>query len=569
MLNAKSMFALMLAALWMCCAQHGVAAAEETRADHNGALEGTYRSLLDEAQQSGRSTEAACELAEKARQAMERGDVGAYRERMASAIKALRRDRAETDERSPREVGAKGQEAVGELRDRGQKRTGTVSKRMPRGSGAPDGPVRYADSPFGIHAGATGEWVTDPRGEAIDIGAHWDIMVFVWGQIQPDLSEDSYRWSALTRGGEPSCDERVRVADPEGFVVATLQANPYQLPKSYLPVDREKYGAFVQAVVERYDGDGIQDMPGLTRPIRHWIVDNEPVDRRTDYPELMRLTHEAVKTADAGAKVIVGAALGPDADLNIHKGYLKALNGKHMDIFDIHWFGDAKGDYRRVGRHIEDFRQALEQYGFGRGLPVWMTEMATYSGKPWQPPGEKDLPFQSEEMEASDILKRYVYGLSIGVKKMFLVKLFEGFDGTGGYFDHTGLLYDGSGDKDDKGFGVKKLAYHTYKLMTDKLEGSDWSRVRTIDLGVANTYACEFVRPATGKHTYVAWWDRFDEAANAAGESLVVSLRLGSEWATVTSAVTEQNGQRIARRVPTVGGVLRLELTAVPLFVEE
>jgi len=42
------------------------------------------------------------------------------------------------------------------------------------------------------------------------------------------------------------------------------------------PCDMEQYKCFVTKLVERYDGDGIDDMPGLTIPIKHWEVLNEP-----------------------------------------------------------------------------------------------------------------------------------------------------------------------------------------------------------------------------------------------------------------------------------------------------
>ncbi len=42
------------------------------------------------------------------------------------------------------------------------------------------------------------------------------------------------------------------------------------------PCNMKAYAAFVRALVERYDGDGQDDMPGLKFPIRHWEVGNEP-----------------------------------------------------------------------------------------------------------------------------------------------------------------------------------------------------------------------------------------------------------------------------------------------------
>jgi len=42
------------------------------------------------------------------------------------------------------------------------------------------------------------------------------------------------------------------------------------------PCNVSDYSRFVGAVIERYDGDGIDDMPGLRYPILHWEVFNEP-----------------------------------------------------------------------------------------------------------------------------------------------------------------------------------------------------------------------------------------------------------------------------------------------------
>ncbi|MCB9760313.1 MAG: hypothetical protein H6739_10795 [Alphaproteobacteria bacterium] len=80
---------------------------------------------------------------------------------------------------------------------------------------------------------------------------------------------------------------------------------------------REQVGAwrdFVRALVERYDGDGVDDMPGLALPVAAWEVANEPFcspgDGRchVDYFELVRASYQAAKTADPGATVMVGGA---------------------------------------------------------------------------------------------------------------------------------------------------------------------------------------------------------------------------------------------------------------------
>ena len=574
--------------------------AEDPTVRDVGAIEKTYLRSLDDAEEAGRNTDDARGLARQADQAMARGDTGKYLEYMQRAIDSLQeetrndsdRERRvahrsqENEERSP-SVAAEGpagagldtrqtvlakleqcqrllDEATLLLRDR------TSSSREPLHDPHADSP--YAHSPFGIHAGTSGEWIKDPHGEAKDLGAHWDMyMPFIWGAVEPELGSAEYDWSSPLRG-EPSYDERMRAARPDGFVVARILALPRLRENSFLPVDIDKYVQFVRATVERYDGDGYQDMPGLEVPIKHWTVDNEPAERGENYPELMKITYRAVKEADPAAKVIMGGTVGPAPGLGPHAQYLRTMAGNYVDIFDIHWFGHARGDYRELGEYVRDLRRIFVKCGYPEDFEIWMTEVASYSGKPsldyerGKRPDE--LVFQSEALQAADILKRYVYGLSLGIKKMFLVQLFDGFNGTGGYFDLCGLIFDGKYDH-DRGYGVRKPAYYTYKLMTEKLEGSDWDSVRPIELAAPNVYAYQFTHAKSGKHTHVLWWDWFEETSKPKGKQHAVSLPLSGRRATVTTAVTDTDGRRTVRHMTTRDGVLTFNITEHPVFVEE
>ena len=42
------------------------------------------------------------------------------------------------------------------------------------------------------------------------------------------------------------------------------------------PCSMDDYKNFLTKLVDRYDGDGSNDMPGLTKPIKYWDVMNEP-----------------------------------------------------------------------------------------------------------------------------------------------------------------------------------------------------------------------------------------------------------------------------------------------------
>ncbi len=99
---------------------------------------------------------------------------------------------------------------------------------------------------------------------------------------------------------------------------------------TYLPVDEAQYREFVEAVVERYDGDGIEDMPGLANPIRHWQLDNEPLRARSGFAELQRMTYSAIKEVCDRCVVLIGGVPGmpPVSD------YLAGFDGQYRPILD-------------------------------------------------------------------------------------------------------------------------------------------------------------------------------------------------------------------------------------------
>lgn len=62
------------------------------------------------------------------------------------------------------------------------------------------------------------------------------------------------------------------------------------------------YAAFVRALVERYDGDGVDDMPGLVAAVRFWVVGGEwtgfwPSGNADDYLALLAATRDAARAA--------------------------------------------------------------------------------------------------------------------------------------------------------------------------------------------------------------------------------------------------------------------------------
>lgn len=80
------------------------------------------------------------------------------------------------------------------------------------------------------------------------------------------------------------------------------------------PKNMQVWKDYVKAVVERYDGDGRNDVPGLSIPVKHWQCENEVIVQwegtQQQLFDLVRAFDEAVEEADIEAKVISPAISG-------------------------------------------------------------------------------------------------------------------------------------------------------------------------------------------------------------------------------------------------------------------
>ena len=369
-----------------------------------------------------------------------------------------------------------------------------------------------ADSPFGFHPASVNN--RDYR-YAQDIGVVWDRggLYLMWVLVQPDITK-SYNWQRfdeyfriLPYGMMPfknitvAHDGMVDVPDrrrrPGRKRLKQVDVSNHLEGTSYRPKDKDAYSAWVMAAVERYDGDGIDDMPGLHTPAKYWQVDNEPPRLREGYTDLVLITSKAIKEADPQAKVLIGGLQLPCGEERKIRNYyrtqaplLKELNGRAIDIVDFHWFGLA-GEWKMLPEAMRIVKDDLKKYGF-HNTPIWFTEMGTYSGKP-SVRRRENLPLQSEREQASEMIKRYAVALSEGVEKIFWAwGMKEGFRSINDndFFDNTGFIYDGTGPN-DPGNGTKKIIYYTHKKMTQLLQYWDGNVPEKIEFG-KNIFAYRF-----------------------------------------------------------------------------
>lgn len=163
------------------------------------------------------------------------------------------------------------------------------------------------------------------------------------------------------------------------------------------PSDWSAYQSFVQKVVERYDGDGIDDMPGLTMPVKYWEVMNEPdlqyqnnmppngnsslnfyKQGPTEYAELLINTSTPIRSADPEAKILIAGAAGGDSRM---LGFYESVfaNKATFEAFDIGNVHCISNDQKTHDFNVGAYKNLLEKVGI-TGKSIWVTEAeAMYS----------------------------------------------------------------------------------------------------------------------------------------------------------------------------------------------
>ena len=86
------------------------------------------------------------------------------------------------------------------------------------------------------------------------------------------------------------------------------------------PCDMTAYKNFVKSLVERYDGDGVDDMPDLVVPIKYWEVSNEPSMQEdlvffsgssSDYYDILNLSLMIIRFTNINFNTLGGISIGP------------------------------------------------------------------------------------------------------------------------------------------------------------------------------------------------------------------------------------------------------------------
>ena len=401
-----------------------------------------------------------------------------------------------------------------------------------------------------------------------------------WARLHPDIF-GSFGWSGI----DPDYDGKNLDFSKQDALVLLAQENDIMLVASigplpintewlsaetYIPEDKNAYSSYVRQLVERYDGDGKDDMPGLKYPIKYWQLGNEPdlhnkirmsrgnanFSSADEYFEVLKLTYPAIKDADKESKVMINLVGGGQSIGDISTDYLQRLNelgvGNYYDIFSYHIYPQSY-DTSVLKDNLQKFQQLAGNKQF------WITESGV-NGK---------ITEKSEKQQAGWLIKNYVFHTAGGVKKVFWFTLADMSSEVpeGMVAKYAGLLTSQS--------KTPKLSYYTYKKMTELLEGSDWNNIQTIQES-NNVYIYRFVK--NNEPIYVAWWDYFDDPNYTPGDTRPVTLTGLTETAVIVtdmvpdyndgSEVTDYNSAFTVGIYPILDGSVTIDLGEDPLLAQ-
>jgi len=251
-------------------------------------------------------------------------------------------------------------------------------------------------APFALGIEYTERGLAEPFGAAGITWAKTRLEAFAWGAIEakaPTGGTHSYDWSCT--------DALVLEYQRAGMVnlqsyISTVSAWGSEGARAPAPAPSrvDDFAAFVTALVERYDGDGRDDLPGLRAGVRDWVVGGEWTGywqsrNADDYVATLRVASSAIRRADPTARVgaipfmlydVFGGSptaseiqrrlIDPAPSFrNSTKGMLQIIDAADLwDYLDIH----SLGDYTEIEPTILWMRDQLAARHLDR--PIWIDD---------------------------------------------------------------------------------------------------------------------------------------------------------------------------------------------------
>jgi len=239
---------------------------------------------------------------------------------------------------------------------------------------------------------------------------YWVRWPLAWSAVEPVNTEpQGYRFYRY--------DSDIAAADSEDLhLVVTIVSNPdWAATYRNGPIDKvdiSEFAEFMGALVERYDGDGLEDAPG-SPIVEYWELYNEPDGGDVlyaeyggsywgpfgaDYAEMLCAVYPAMKNANPEAQVVLGGlaydAFG-DQGLGFVREFLddvlSAGGGECFDVMNFHYY--PAFDWSAYGPGLSGkanyLAAKLEEYGYEK--PIICTEAGWHSDNYGQFPSTPEI----------------------------------------------------------------------------------------------------------------------------------------------------------------------------------
>ncbi len=427
--------------------------------------------------------------------------------------------------------------------------------------------------------------------EYTEIGASWiGVGLVHWEFVEqnPPVGEvHTYNWlmlDYLVNHWQSHGFENVHIViSPRCSWAAVSEPNG---PESATPIKEEyldDFGLLMRAIVERYDGDGIDDSPHLITPVKYYEIGQEMQHSYywegtlEEYLKLLAIAYAAVKFADEESKVILsGINLGelfddcPSPEVlafriaNLNPELAAAFQfivamltfDQWFDVIEFHYNYDYKGGHGIVNW----LREQMAENGYNK--PIWVGDAAAgpmvdsvtrtpeeadelYDklSNPKNPEHEETVIWFERE-QALALVKKLVIAMELDLEGVIISNLTDwpGYPG-GRSWEFQGLRrLDGSA----------RPAFTTYVNTVSSIGAM--TEVERLSTSSESVYAFQLTN--NERTIYVLWcaaepkyWDLYVEASSVL----------------VSSPVP---GEIEVEEIQIIDGHLHLLLTEVPLLVE-
>lgn len=426
---------------------------------------------------------------------------------------------------------------------------------------------------FGVQTyGSTGEG-SQYYQPLIDSGASWVRVEIYWSEVEPqNVTPDRYNWTALDRYARGAADGCLNL-------VFTHESNPaWAATHASGPLDKTtpaELAQYLAAVVERYDGDRINDAPGSPE-IHYFEIYNEPDggdlpgvfrwgEHGAAYADMLRSVYPAMKAASPKAQILLGGIaydnfIGEEPEGGFVKSFftdlLDAGGGAYFDIMNFHyyplfagrWTGKSDGT-KGIGlvEKTAALRAVLAEYGLTK--PVAVTEGGWHSNAD-QPP------FSSEDTQVKYLFQIFMQSFAANLDFTMWWTLYDIVHNSYPY--QNGLV--SSIEEIDP--PRRKPSFNAYKTLTTHI--APLTFVRKLPDAVTGSYLVEtyeFNNPATNRKVYAGWLNPMTATST---RSLTVTavqvVERDVDWGEVKTLRDADDGR--------TDGKVRLTITSTPRYFE-